>query len=49
VADVGEEGAFVDGDVSGVLVGGGVGADESVELSSESHFRHMCASPPFFL
>jgi hypothetical protein len=23
--------------------------EESVELSSKSHSRHMCASPPFFL
>jgi hypothetical protein len=27
VADVGEEKSFVDGDVSGILVGGGVGGD----------------------
>jgi hypothetical protein len=44
VADVGEEETLVDGDVGGVLVGGGVGG-----LSSESHSRHTWASPPFFL
>jgi hypothetical protein len=43
VADVGEEETLVDGNVGGVLVRG-VG-----ELSSESHSRPMCASPPFFL
>jgi hypothetical protein len=47
VANIGKEDAFVDGDVGGVLVGGA--EEESVELSSESHSRHMCASPPFFL
>jgi hypothetical protein len=43
VADVGEEEAFVDGDVGGVLVGGVGGALVGV------HSRPMCASPPFFL
>jgi hypothetical protein len=44
VADVGEEKTLVDGDVGGVLVGGG-----AVELSLESHSLPLCASPPFFL
>jgi hypothetical protein len=43
VADVGEEKSLDDDDVGGILIGGGV------ELSSESHSRPMCASPPFFL
>jgi hypothetical protein len=44
VADVGEEEALGDGDVGGVLVGGGVGgALVGVPL------WHTWASPPFFL
>jgi hypothetical protein len=42
VADVGEEKAFVDGDV-----GGSSSEEESVELMSESHSRHTWASPSF--
>jgi hypothetical protein len=42
VANVVEEEAFVDGDVSGILVGGGVGG----ALAGVS-FTPMCASPPF--
>jgi hypothetical protein len=38
VADVGEEKAFVDGDVGSVLVGGGVGG-ALVEVSFSSHVR----------
>jgi hypothetical protein len=44
VADVGEDEAFVDGDVGGVLVGGGVGG-----ALVGVPFPTMCASPPFFL
>jgi hypothetical protein len=44
VANVGEEKSIVDDDVGGILVGGG-----AVEISSESHSRPMCTSPPFFL
>ena len=43
VADVGEEEAFGDGDVGGVLVGGVGGAFIGI------HSRHTWASPPFFL
>ena len=44
MADVGEEESFGDGDV-----GASSSEEESVELSSESHSRHMWASLPFFL
>jgi hypothetical protein len=44
VADVGEEEAHVDGDVGGVLVGGGVGG-ALVGVPC----RHMWALPPFLL
>jgi hypothetical protein len=43
VADVGEEEAFVDGDVGGVLVGGVGGALVGVPFSP------MCTSSPFYL
>jgi hypothetical protein len=43
VADVGEEEAFVDGDVGGVLVGGVGGALVRVPFSP------MCTSSPFYL
>jgi hypothetical protein len=43
VSDVGEEKSLVDDNVDGIP-----SEEESVELSSESHSRPMCASPPFF-
>jgi hypothetical protein len=44
VADVGEEEAFGDGNVGGVLVGGGVGG-----ALIGVPFPTYWASPPFFL
>jgi hypothetical protein len=43
VADVGEEEAFVDGDVGGVLIGGGVGgALVGVPFPTCGHRRPSC-------
>jgi hypothetical protein len=42
VADVVEEEAFVT-----AMLATSSSEEESVELSSESHSRPMCASPPF--
>jgi hypothetical protein len=44
VADVGEEERPL---LTAMLAASS--SEESVELSLESHSRHMCASPPFFL
>jgi hypothetical protein len=45
VADVGEEETLL----TAMLAASSSEEEESMELSSESHSRHMCASPPFFL
>jgi hypothetical protein len=50
MADVGEEEAFVDGDVGGVLVGGGVGgALVGVPFSPNVRFATLLLVVPFLL
>ena len=49
VADVGEEEAFVDGDIDGVLVGGGVGGALVGAPDTRGHCRPSCSIPLLLL